>query len=479
MAIALSETTSRHRRYSSQNSPVVFHHKSCASSIPRELAVPPRNTSYRASPFTPSSNLFPLTATIGSDHLVTRPGRVMLRRAMSRSIAAAGKPPAVFHPHLNEESLQGREHFPKLSRSNKRTEFHHRDVAEGLSAASSPPVFTSAVAISTTFHQLRPYLSPPLPSAATTSTVLVAVEMDDYSRCRDGGRDASRRFLPSKPQLLVWLGYVALDLEPSLKASAVVATRGNDGCCMMIQMNIKLEATTLDSTSNPPSRIPHHHQHNDCHPPTPRRLPRQRRHPAPRRNRPPHQIPPHGTHPNPPPALRPRRLPLPQGPSPRSAVLSCRQAYFDFLSPSGVLKPNTDPVDGVFDADNDGADFPSIGAGPDLGDRLGPGSFAKLAEKAHTEGFYLDFARHPALKEFVAELKGWKGEDTLLLPRSLLRNNTPRNKAIGVHYDQSFLRHGEPTSVTAWVPIGDIGLQGGGLIYLEGSKSPYPLDAGR
>lgn len=164
---------------------------------------------------------------------------------------------------------------------------------------------------------------------------------------------------------------------------------------------------------------------------------------------------------------------------PRSAVLSCRQAYFDFLSPSGVLKPNTDPVDGVFDADNDGADFPSIGAGPDLGDRLGPGSFAKLAEKAHTEGFYLDFARHPALKEFVAELKGWKGEDTLLLPRSLLRNNTPRNKAIGVHYDQSFLRHGEPTSVTAWVPIGDIGLQGGGLIYLEGSKSPYPLDAGR
>ncbi|KAJ5121741.1 hypothetical protein N7526_008678 [Penicillium atrosanguineum] len=37
----------------------------------------------------------------------------------------------------------------------------------------------------------------------------------------------------------------------------------------------------------------------------------------------------------------------------------------------------------------------------------------------------------------------------------------------GVHYDQIFLRHGEPTSITAWVPIGDIKVTGGGLIYLE------------
>ena len=58
-------------------------------------------------------------------------------------------------------------------------------------------------------------------------------------------------------------------------------------------------------------------------------------------------------------------------------------------------------------------------------------------------------------------------QHTLPLQRTLLRNNTPGNKAIGVHYDQIFLRHGEPTSVTAWVPIGDVGIQGGGLIYME------------
>ncbi|KAM0558012.1 hypothetical protein ACHAPJ_005179 [Fusarium lateritium] len=154
---------------------------------------------------------------------------------------------------------------------------------------------------------------------------------------------------------------------------------------------------------------------------------------------------------------------------PRSDVLDCRKAYFKFLSPSGVLQPSSDPVDGIFDPDNKGFDYPSIGAGP-CGEEQKTGSFASLAEKAHTESFYLEFSRHPVLRDFVSKLKGW-GDDTKLLPRSLLRNNTPHNNAIGVHYDQSFLRYGEATSVTAWVPIGDISLQGGGLMYLEGSDS--------
>ncbi|KAL3956936.1 hypothetical protein ACCO45_009782 [Purpureocillium lilacinum] len=83
------------------------------------------------------------------------------------------------------------------------------------------------------------------------------------------------------------------------------------------------------------------------------------------------------------------------------------------------------------------------------------------------------FARHPALYDFVARFSSW-GEDTLAVRRSLLRNNTPGNRAIGVHYDQSFMRYGEPTSVTAWVPMGDVRLEGGGLIYLEGGASPSP-----
>lgn len=68
----------------------------------------------------------------------------------------------------------------------------------------------------------------------------------------------------------------------------------------------------------------------------------------------------------------------------------------------------------------------------------------------------------------MARFSGWGG-NTVTLKRTLLRNNIPGTKAIGVHYDQIFLRHGEPTSITAWVPIGDVGIKGGGLMYLEGS----------
>lgn len=81
-----------------------------------------------------------------------------------------------------------------------------------------------------------------------------------------------------------------------------------------------------------------------------------------------------------------------------------------------------------------------------------------------------DFVQHPVLHNFVSKFTGWN-ERTMGLRRSLLRNNTPGNKAIGVHYDQIFLRYGEPDSVTAWVPIGDVDIQGGGLIYLENSKT--------
>ncbi|PHH59528.1 hypothetical protein CDD81_2890 [Ophiocordyceps australis] len=163
---------------------------------------------------------------------------------------------------------------------------------------------------------------------------------------------------------------------------------------------------------------------------------------------------------------------------PRADVLAAREAYFSLLLPSGVLKPGTAPVEGIFDAQGqDALDFPGIGAGS-IGGNGRPGGekaacFVDLALQAHSEQWYAGkdgLAQHSVLYDFVARLTAW-AEDTLVVKRSLLRNNTPGNRAIGVHYDQIFLRHGEPTSVTAWVPMGDISLQGGGLIYLEDSDS--------
>jgi len=163
-----------------------------------------------------------------------------------------------------------------------------------------------------------------------------------------------------------------------------------------------------------------------------------------------------------------------QGLLPRSDVLKAREEYFKLLAPSGVLKPGTEPVDGIFDDAKDKLDFPGIGAGfaDSNGRPTGPHPevatlFVDLALQAHTQDWYKeDFCKHPALRSYIAKLTGW-GDDTLGIRRTLLRNNTPGNKAIGVHYDQIFLRYGEDTAVTAWVPMGDISRQGGGLIYLE------------
>jgi phytanoyl-CoA hydroxylase len=162
---------------------------------------------------------------------------------------------------------------------------------------------------------------------------------------------------------------------------------------------------------------------------------------------------------------------------PKDDVLEARKEYFKMLSPTGVLKPGTQPVEGIFDSEKDAADFPGIGAGA-AGGNGRPGAdaaqkFVDLALEAHYAEWYKEtFCKHPMLKDFIARMTGW-GDATLGIRRSLLRNNTPGNKAIGVHYDQIFLRHGEPTSVTAWVPMGDISLTGGGLIYLEKGELWY------
>lgn len=168
---------------------------------------------------------------------------------------------------------------------------------------------------------------------------------------------------------------------------------------------------------------------------------------------------------------------------PREDVLRTRTKYFDMMSPSGVLQQNTEPVEGIFNSTRSPDDFPGIGAGA-AGQNGRPGgesaqTFVNLAIEAHYQDWYTkDLAKHPALLDFVAKFTGWN-ENILGLNRSLLRNNVPGTKPIGVHYDQIFLRYGEPTSVTAWVPIGDVSLTGGGLMYLEDGTTPKaPLSDG-
>ena len=90
-----------------------------------------------------------------------------------------------------------------------------------------------------------------------------------------------------------------------------------------------------------------------------------------------------------------------------------------------------------------------------------------LLDVAHNDPVYRKFLAHPALHEFVRHFMNWEKE--VLLKRALLRHNCPGSHSSPVHYDQMFLRAGEPEFLTAWLSVGDCAPNGGGLMYLENS----------
>lgn len=157
---------------------------------------------------------------------------------------------------------------------------------------------------------------------------------------------------------------------------------------------------------------------------------------------------------------------------PREHALKAREAYFSFLSPSGILKPTTPPADGIWNSENDLSNFGGLSsrkADLEKPRNKQATTFSDLIARAHTEAWYTEgFCKHPSLSAFIARLTEWK--DVQLFQRSLLRCNIPFTTPIGVHYDQIFLRQGDVTNITAWCAMGDIKVNGGGLMYLDNSK---------
>lgn len=133
------------------------------------------------------------------------------------------------------------------------------------------------------------------------------------------------------------------------------------------------------------------------------------------------------------------------------------------MSPSGILQPGTSPRDGIFNSALDPLSHHGVG-GTNL-----PDSDAQVAllQSAHTTQAYLAFLAHPSLRGFVRRFTGWRQE--VMTARTLLRHNVPGGLSTGIHYDKIFLRAGTADFLTGWVPIGDCGAAGGGLVYLERS----------
>lgn len=141
------------------------------------------------------------------------------------------------------------------------------------------------------------------------------------------------------------------------------------------------------------------------------------------------------------------------------------------MSPSGLLRPGTHPVIGTYCGADTKKYLPPGNLRRLFGLKDDPESdkYVELMISAHEADFYTSFCEISELRAFVRKFAGW--EEETMLQRTMLRAFVPNSELTPVHYDQMYLRAGPPTSLTAWVPIGDISLEGGGLMYLQDSTS--------
>lgn len=139
------------------------------------------------------------------------------------------------------------------------------------------------------------------------------------------------------------------------------------------------------------------------------------------------------------------------------------------MAPSGLLQEGSDPVDGIYSGADTRKYLPPGNLRRLFGLKDDPDSerYVDLMISAHQANFYVEFCKSKQLHDFVRQFTGWKNPH--MLQRTMLRAFVPNSELTPVHFDQMYLRAGPPTSLTAWIPIGDVSLEGGGLMYLQGS----------
>lgn len=140
------------------------------------------------------------------------------------------------------------------------------------------------------------------------------------------------------------------------------------------------------------------------------------------------------------------------------AVWALRREYFAAFPPS-YLAEGTDPVEGLFSGHRPAGMPPHGVAGHPAHAFVRSESFAR-------------FVGDPALTAVAAELLG---TGVRLLPRTIVRHfDRSAPVASRAHTDFRYLDEGSERVVTAWIPLGDIPLAAGGLVYQAGSHRVDP-----
>src|SRR5581483_5841075 len=133
-------------------------------------------------------------------------------------------------------------------------------------------------------------------------------------------------------------------------------------------------------------------------------------------------------------------------------VLDFRRHFFAQFEDTGLLAAGSDPREGLWSGDEHEPDI----------------ARQRLMEVVRSAAFE-SFCLHPNLWRF---LDAFVGGPSYLHKRKIIRYTRPRDiSATGAHYDLTYLRGGTDRLVTVWIPIGDVPVAMGGLVYLEGSHA--------
>jgi ectoine hydroxylase-related dioxygenase (phytanoyl-CoA dioxygenase family) len=136
----------------------------------------------------------------------------------------------------------------------------------------------------------------------------------------------------------------------------------------------------------------------------------------------------------------------------RREVLGFRRRFFTAFQEAGLLAPGTDPAEGFYAGGAEQKDF----------------CHRRLIEAVRWAA-YEAFCLSTPMWEFYERALGGP---VMLHKRKIIRYTKPGDPSCtGAHYDLTYLRAGTDRVYTCWIPIGDIPVEMGGLLYLEGSHT--------
>lgn len=134
----------------------------------------------------------------------------------------------------------------------------------------------------------------------------------------------------------------------------------------------------------------------------------------------------------------------------RELVLDFRRRYFTAMQSTGLVDSAADPVEGLY-----------------AGQAVNHQRVGQIEQEVVRWAAYESLCLAAPIWQFYERLLGGAVH---LLKRKLIRHTTRESAgATGAHYDLVYLREGTDQVCTSWLPLGDVPVEMGGLVYLENS----------